>query len=72
MEIAEDICSQEEPFPLVEAKFRGERNRGCSGTPGRDLEEPVSQQPMEEGGGVLQGRPLGLRMQVSSICTRLC
>lgn len=51
METAEDICSQEESFPLVEAKSRGERNRGCSGKPGRDLEAPVSQQPgrREEG-----------------------
>lgn len=68
MEKAEDICSQEEPFPLVEAKFRGERNRGCSGTQAGILRSQChnSQWKREE------ERPLGLRMQASSICTRLC
>lgn len=71
METAEDICSQE-VIPFGGSQIQTGEEQSMLRKPGRDLEEPVSQQPMEEGGGGLQGRPLGLRIQVSSICTRLC
>ena len=61
METAKDICSQDEPCPLVEAKFRkqlgaggwvgGERNRGWSMELGQGPGEAVSQQSLGKGGG---------------------
>lgn len=67
-----DVCGQEEPFPLVEAKFRGqlggwdgrgEEQREAQGSQGRDLEKPVPQQPMGERGGLSREGFLGLRVQ---------
>lgn len=59
MKTAEDICSQEEPCPLVDARFRGQL--GVAGWDGRGteegrasqdrgLEKAVSQKSMGDGG----------------------